>query len=1250
MKKLLLSLFFVFISVVQNSFAQCDLDFTFTNTGSNMTVFFTPTTANAMVTEMGQGTIGAFFLTDSDVYFCTSSGEITGVQTSVGVMGNDATTDDQDGFYDNQEILWFYESNDGTVYSLLLNPADDYITNAMSIISSSTFEVIDCSSPDVSGCTDMTSCNYNEFAIVDDASCVYPVENFDCDNNCIVDCGGLDLSGCTDATAINYNELATDDDGSCEYETTECILPNSFVLNTGTNMTLMLTPDFITSLNVEDLEAYIVAITDEGLVVGSALVHEDELAGGQVAMPLWGDDATTENSIDGAVSGENINLQLVNGGSLYTIEMSSTITFTANSISAQVLPVNPEFSCSGAISSIMGCTNDIACNYNSEATEDDDSCVFEEYGYNCNGVCNFDTDNDGICDENEVLGCTAESATNYNYLATDDDDSCEYPEPVEGCLDSEANNYNELANIEDGSCLYGIGGCTYPEASNYNMDATYEDESCTFDTPFIYVSNPIDGALLTTPTVSFNYEVLNTIISTDSLAGHLKYSVDGGAYGSIFDQSGEISQDFDFGEHTIQFILYDNVSGNSQPLSPLVQTIINFSVGLEGCMNPLAGNYNLNAIIDNGTCIPNADLEFDNTNTGSNHTLMILMSQIGSINVNGLLSQPGDLLGVFYENDGLFLGAGYNTIVQGNMQIAAWGDDSTTDEQDGFIEGQSFVWAIQYAETGNSVYLEAIYATGSSVYTTNGLSSIIGFDVVEFVDIEGCTNSDYVEYNPFADIEDGSCLTLKVHGCTEQSYLEYWSYDSENLTIELLDVIANTNDGSCVTSIEEGCTDLNYLEYCSDCNVSNNTMCYVAAIPGCTDPLALNFDTIANSNDGTCEYNLCINIDVTNFQIITSSTQNIPVLSYDIINSSSEEVSLPILTLILDTNEDFEISTSFISTAQINPGDTVNVEAIITNDITTLSDYYVNISGYVLMQGQSFDSGEVSCDLAFTEEFVSTIHVGCSTLTAYNYDPMATVNDGSCIDSLQTYISNFNPDCSYEYGSASLFVSGGIAPYTSASTYTHYSPLGIPTILDVNVDVNGTIHMSGLAAGDYSVEIQDSSDIIEIFEFTIVMPDELIVEAAVNTSNLLTSSVIQGNAVFYHWLFEGETIEGSNNSTHYPTEVGQYQVYVENSNGCGAYSENVDLNTVGINELDETNFSLYPNPVNTTLNIRMTPLSSSATIAITDVLGQDIFNITLDTTLNPDEIKIELSDLPNGMYFVVVESNSKQIVKRFIKN
>jgi hypothetical protein len=1048
MKKLFISLFFVFISVVQGAFSQCDLDFDYINTGSNMTVFFTPTVASDMITEMGEGTVGAFFLSDDNTYFCTSSGSIIGDQTSLAVMGDDATTDNQDGFNANQEMLWYYESNNGTIYSLVLSPADVYVINGMSFISSYTATVEDCESEDVTGCTDLTACNYNEFATVNEDSCTYAETNLDCDGNCL-----------------------------------------------------------------------------------------------------------------------------------------------------------------------------------------------------------NDSDTDGVCDENEIVGCADASALNFDPLATDSDNTlCEFPVPFEGCTDPAANNYNELANIEDGSCLYGIDGCTYPEASNYNMEATNEDESCVFDSPFIYITSPIDGDLLTNTTVSVSYEVVNTIISSDLLAGHIKYSVDGGAFGSTFNQTGEIVQDFGFGEHSIQFIIYDNVSGNNQPFSPSIETTINFTVGEEGCTNPLAGNYNLNAIIDDGNCVPNADFGFDNTNTGSNHTLIVLMSQFGAINVNGLLSQPGDLLGVFYANDGLYYGGGYDTINDDNIQIAAWGDDATTDEVvDGFIEGQPFVWAIQFAETGNSVYLEAIYGVGSDTYTSNGISSIIGFEVMEFYNIEGCINPDYLEYNPFAVIDDNSCETLKIYGCTENTFLEYWAYDSVSLSIQLPDVIANTNDGSCVTSIIEGCTNSDYIEYCTDCNVSNNTQCSILVIPGCTDPLALNYDPLANSNNGTCEFNLCINLEVTNFEIITSSTLDIPVLSYDIINSSTEEISLPMITLYLDTEEYFEISMSVIATGQINPGDTVHVEGIITNDISMLPDY-VFIGGYVLIEGQSFDSGDISCDLAFTEELISTIHLGCTIPSAYNFDSLATVNDYSCIDSVQTYTSIFHPNCSDHYGSSTLFVTGGIPPYTSPSFYTHYSELGIPELLEVVVGSNGTVNMTGLVAGTYTVEIHDSSYIIETFEFTVITPDEVIVDADINSSNLLTSSLVQGNAIFYQWLYEGESIEGSNSSSHYADEVGDYQVYVENINGCGAYSENVYLNTVGINEFDKTSFSLYPNPVHSTLNIRLSQLATNSTISITDVLGQEILKLNIDTRTNADNMKINMSDLPNGMYFVVVENNAKQIVKRFIKN
>ena len=54
-----------------------------------------------------------------------------------------------------------------------------------------------------------------------------------------------------------------------------------------------------------------------------------------------------------------------------------------------------------------------------------------------------------------VLGCTDPSAENYNSSATVDDGSCTYPPaPVLGCTDETATNYNAAATEDDGSCQY----------------------------------------------------------------------------------------------------------------------------------------------------------------------------------------------------------------------------------------------------------------------------------------------------------------------------------------------------------------------------------------------------------------------------------------------------------------------------------------------------------------------------------------------------------------------------------------------------------------------------------------------------------------------------------------------------------------------------------------------------------------------------------------------------------------------------
>ena len=66
------------------------------------------------------------------------------------------------------------------------------------------------SCPPVSGCTDITVCNYNPLATEDDGSCLYD----DCPWPPVV-------FGCTYPAACNYNSDANIDDGSCEYPVDE---------------------------------------------------------------------------------------------------------------------------------------------------------------------------------------------------------------------------------------------------------------------------------------------------------------------------------------------------------------------------------------------------------------------------------------------------------------------------------------------------------------------------------------------------------------------------------------------------------------------------------------------------------------------------------------------------------------------------------------------------------------------------------------------------------------------------------------------------------------------------------------------------------------------------------------------------------------------------------------------------------------------------------------------------------------------
>lgn len=103
---------------------------------------------------------------------------------------------------------------------------------------------------------------------------------------------------------------------------------------------------------------------------------------------------------------------------------------------------------------VPGCTDPVACNYDTTATVDDGSC---EYG----------------CE-----GCADPNACNYDPNATGDFGFCDYS--CVGCTDPLACNFGPQFWIDDGSCDYTCEGCTYPSALNYNAAAVTDDGTCMF--------------------------------------------------------------------------------------------------------------------------------------------------------------------------------------------------------------------------------------------------------------------------------------------------------------------------------------------------------------------------------------------------------------------------------------------------------------------------------------------------------------------------------------------------------------------------------------------------------------------------------------------------------------------------------------------------------------------------------------------------------------------------------------------------
>ena len=113
---------------------------------------------------------------------------------------------------------------------------------------------------------------------------------------------------------------------------------------------------------------------------------------------------------------------------------------------------------------IYGCQDITACNYDSLANYSNTffynpqgPCVYAEEYYDCDNNCLLDSDDDGICDEQEVPGCTDDLACNFDYTADNDDGSCIYAIEYYDCDGNCLNDFDLDGDCDEVDNDDGIG-------------------------------------------------------------------------------------------------------------------------------------------------------------------------------------------------------------------------------------------------------------------------------------------------------------------------------------------------------------------------------------------------------------------------------------------------------------------------------------------------------------------------------------------------------------------------------------------------------------------------------------------------------------------------------------------------------------------------------------------------------------------------------------------------------------------------
>ncbi len=303
-------------------------------------------------------------------------------------------------------------------------------------------------------------------------------------------------------------------------------------------------------------------------------------------------------------------------------------------------------------------------------------------------------------------------------------------------------------------------------------------------------------------------------------------------------------------------------------------------------------------------------LDWNYVVTGGNMTIMVPSD---AVSFNDQEPPVGSLLGAFFVNDdGNLQCAGYSEWTGDLTTIAVWSDDNFTPAPDGFLNGDSIVWALFHE--GESIIAEYVLMNTSppynDTYATNSFGQLLQANFILELSASQTNDQDGYEINePCTSLNEYNSILLELNPIQSRDFNEGWNMfgfpckESRSVAetfAEIVDdiYIIKNNEGLfywpefdfdgienliplegyqtklynpisdfilCNYSIDFpgvlGCTNCEALNFNPFANIDDGSCEYL----GCTDNSAENYDSNANMDDGLCVYSGCMDPTADNF-------------------------------------------------------------------------------------------------------------------------------------------------------------------------------------------------------------------------------------------------------------------------------------------------------------------------------------------------------------------------------------------------